>query len=200
MNAGRIYRSLSPLRAGSPPKHDATERCELCAKALAPSHRHLAEPRERKLVCTCEACALLFPAQASLRYKAVPRDVRRLDALVLSDAQWDALAIPIGMAFFLRSSVSERTVAFYPGPAGATESLLELEAWQEIVGQNPSLASMEPDVEALVINRLWTPHQQYIFPIDRCYHLVGLMRTKWRGFMGGTELWQELRTFFDDCR
>ena len=42
--------------------------------------------------------------------------------------------IPIGLAFFMRSSVSGGVVAFYPSPAGATESELSLEAWDELVG------------------------------------------------------------------
>ena len=41
--------------------------------------------------------------------------------------------------------------AFYPSPAGATESLLPLTAWEEIVRENPALREMQPDVEALLV-------------------------------------------------
>ena len=36
---------------------------------------------------------------------------------------------------------------------GPTESLLELDAWQALEAANPVLAQMEPDVEALLVNR-----------------------------------------------
>ena len=53
----------------------------------------------------------------------------------MTDAQWDSLMIPINMAFFFRSSPDARMVAMYPSPAGATESLLSLEAWNEIAAE-----------------------------------------------------------------
>ena len=61
----------------------------------------------------------------------------------MTDAQWDSLLIPINMAFFFASSASGRVIAMYPSPAGATESLLPLETWDEIVAENPALQSME---------------------------------------------------------
>ena len=36
------------------------------------------------------------------------------------------------MAFFFHSTPEGRVAAFYPSPAGATESLLPLESWNEI--------------------------------------------------------------------
>jgi hypothetical protein len=35
-------------------------------------------------------------------------------------------------------------------------------------------------------------------PIDDCYRLVALIRTRWRGLTGGREVWEELARFFDD--
>ena len=72
----------------------------------------------------------------------------------MTDAQWDSLMIPINMAFFFRSSPEARVVAMYPSPAGATESLLSLEAWNEIADANPELQHMDSDVEALLVNRI----------------------------------------------
>ena len=40
--------------------------------------------------------------------------------------------------------------------------------------------------------------RQWIVPIDVCYALVGLIRTHWRGFTGGADVWRELDTFFED--
>ena len=55
----------------------------------------------------------------------------------LGPGQWDELEIPVGLAFFFRNSILGRTVAFYPGPAGATESELPLDAWDAVVAAQP---------------------------------------------------------------
>jgi hypothetical protein len=57
---------------------------------------------------------------------------------------------------------------------------------------------MEHDVEALLINRARGLRGQWIVPVDDCYRLVAVIRTRWRGFSGGTEVWQEMERFFDD--
>jgi Family of unknown function (DUF5947) len=123
----------------------------------------------------------------------------------MTDAEWDALMIPINLAFFFQNSQDSRVTALYPSPAGATESLLPLAAWNNIVQSNPALHSLEPDVEALLVNRVGqargaTAAQYYIVPIDACYKLVGLIRIHWRGFSGGTEVWQEIGAFFSHLR
>jgi Family of unknown function (DUF5947) len=179
-------------------RREPTERCDFCGTALRADHQHLIQPVERKLVCSCDGCALLFPATGVTKFKRVPRRVRLLSDFELSPAQWDSLLIPIGLAFFLKNSVADRVFAFYPSPAGATESLLPLEAWNDIVASNPVLEDMEADVEALLINRLKTPAEYQIVPIDRCYALVGLMRTHWRGLSGGTEMWEQIRRFLEE--
>ena len=181
------------------------ERCELCSLEIASQHPHLIEPVARKLVCSCDACALLFSGRAGSRYKRIPRQVRLLANFQMSDAQWDSLMIPINMAFFFRSSPVARVVAMYPSPAGATESLLSLEAWNEIAHENPQLEKMEADVEALLVNRIghsrgFTQAEYYLLPIDQCYKLVGLIRSQWRGFSGGMEVWQQIGAFFSDLR
>jgi len=123
----------------------------------------------------------------------------------MTDAQWDSLMIPINMAFFFRSSPEARVVAMYPSPAGATESLLSLESWNETVAANPELEHMESDVEALLVNRIghsrgFTAAEYYLLPIDQCFKLVGIIRSQWRGFSGGTEVWQQIADFFADLR
>jgi hypothetical protein len=57
---------------------------------------------------------------------------------------------------------------------------------------------MENDVEALLVNRLRAPGAAYVVPIDRCFHLVGLIRTRWRGLSGGTEAWKAVGQFFEE--
>ena len=87
-------------------------------------------------------------------------------------------------------------LALYPSPAGPTESLLALDSWDEIVRDNPALREMEPDVEALLVNRVGGAGEYYIVPIDECYKLVGLIRAHWRGLSGGTEVWREIKGFY----
>jgi hypothetical protein len=100
------------------------------------------------------------------------------------------------MAFLFYSSAAGRVVAFYPGPMGATESLLELDSWNELVQRNPVLQQMEPDVEALLIDRTSDGEQYWVVPIDRCYELVGVMRAHWKGLAGGQEVWERIALFF----
>ena len=61
---------------------------------------------------------------------------------------------------------------------------------------NLILASMEPDVEALLVNRVGTKREYYLAPIDVCFELVGLIRVHWRGFSGGEIVWEEIDKFF----
>jgi len=178
------------------------ERCELCGAAVSATHEHLIEPLDKpRLLCTCQACAILFSAQTGQRYKRVPSRILSLPDFQLTDAQWDSLLVPINMAFFFSSSVTGRVTAVYPSPAGATESQLPLESWNQIVAENPELESMETDVEALLVNRLgarrgFPINQYFLVPIDQCFRLVGLVRTNWRGLSGGEELWQVLERYF----
>jgi hypothetical protein len=179
----------------------SVERCELCSAEVAAEHPHLIEPANRKLLCACGACAILFSAMGA-KYKRVPRRVSVLQDFRLSDGPWESLMIPINMAFFFHSTPDARVIALYPSPAGATESLLSLETWSDIESQNQVLKEMEPDVEALLVNRVghargFGAPEYYILPIDECYKLVGLIRANWRGLSGGTEVWQEIGHFYD---
>lgn len=180
------------------------ERCELCSVGLRPDHPHLIEVAKRKLLCTCDACAILFSGQG-VKFKRVPRRVRSLPGFSLSDAEWDSLMIPINMAFFFQNSIENRVVTLYPSPAGATESLLEMESWNDLVARNPILNEMESDVEGLLVNRLgysrgYSAPEYYLLPIDECYKLVGLIRLHWKGLSGGTEVWKELGEFFQSVK
>ncbi|HTB13337.1 MAG TPA: DUF5947 family protein [Bryobacteraceae bacterium] len=178
------------------------ERCEMCAAILAPEHQHLLDPLNRKIACACDACAILFHTQGDTKFKRIPRRIRFLPDFQLTDGQWNSLMMPINMAFFHRSTPHDgRVIAMYPSPAGATESLLTFDTWDEIAADNPVLGEMETDVEALLVNRIghsrgFTDPEYYIVPIDECYKLVGLIRTHWSGLAGGTEVWREIAEFF----
>jgi hypothetical protein len=178
------------------PQAPPAERCALCGLALHSGHSHLLEPATRGLVCSCEACAVLFTGRKEGRYRRIPRDIESLAGFRLSDERWEELHLPINLTFFVRSTEAERVLAFYPSPAGAVESLLPLDAWQALVDQNPVLRELEPDVEALLVNRVHGERAYYRAPIDECFKLVGLIRAHWRGLSGGTEVWQEVDQFF----
>jgi hypothetical protein len=196
--------AFGALRQFIRPRKRDVERCELCSAEVASDHPHLIEPGSRKLLCACHACAILFGGMGT-KYKRVPRRVLALTDFHLSDGQWESLMVPISMAFFFRSTPDARVIAFYPSPAGATESLLPLETWKDIEDANPILKEIEADVEALLVNRVghargFATPEYYVLPIDECYKLVGLIRAKWRGLSGGTEVWQEIAHFFDELK
>jgi hypothetical protein len=120
---------------------------------------------------------------------------------VLDERVWSSLQIPVRLAFFFRHGASDRWSAFYPGPAGATESTLGLEAWQELAAALPLVGVVEPDVEALLI--AGDGHGRfdcYLVPISACYELVGRVKRCWRGFDGGELAWREIDDFFAAVR
>ncbi|HEX5425836.1 MAG TPA: DUF5947 family protein [Candidatus Acidoferrales bacterium] len=178
----------------------AETRCELCGAGIAPEHSHLLEANSRKVVCSCQPCAILFSSRAGANYYRIPSTTRFLADFNLQEAEWDALAIPINMAFFCLRNDAKVPVAYYPSPAGATESLLPMDSWRDIVDRNPVLHKLEPEVECLLINRVTKPHEYYVTPIDECYGLVGLIRSKWRGFSGGPEMWKAIGVFFTSLK
>ena len=182
-----------------PPDQIAEEQCELCGAPIGARHQHLLDTSERRIMCACRACALLFDRKAASdgHYLLVPDRRLRIEDFELDDPRWEGFAIPVDMAFFFRNTQLDRVVAFYPGPAGATESQLELHSWEELEKANPIVAEMEPDVEALLVNRARGAREHWLVPIDDCYDLVGLMRKRWKGLSGGQEVWQEIGRFFD---
>ncbi|WP_427018094.1 DUF5947 family protein [Pseudarthrobacter sp. P1] len=187
--------------AGSRPAAAAGERCEMCAEPLAEKHQHVVDTESRALLCTCRPCYLLFTdSGATLRYRSVPERYVSFPGFELGAGQWDELEIPIGLAFFFFNTGMGRTVAFYPGPAGATESELPLGAWDAVLAANPAVSIAAPDTEALLI-RAPGPERLgadcHLVPIDACYELVGRLRKVWRGFDGGQDAREALSGFFD---
>jgi len=178
------------------------ERCELCSEPIPPEHRHLLNVSTREIMCACRACSILFDREAASegRYRLIPDRHLFLEDFEMSDARWVSLRVPVDMAFFFYSAPAEKVVAFYPSPMGPTESLLKLDAWQELERCNPVLKGMERDVEALLVNRARGAREHFLVPMDKCYGLVGLIRMRWRGFSGGQEVWEEIGRFFKELR
>lgn len=175
----------------------AQEVCELCATPVATQHPHLVQVAERRMLCACGPCAFLFDNPGAGGHRRVPDRYLTDPEFRLTDGQWDALQVPVGMAFFLHNSAQGTVVACYPSPAGATESELGLEAWSSGIGASRLAAELEPDVEALLVRK---GSECLLVPIDACYRLVGLVRLHWRGFDGGADAWREIDGFFDALR
>ncbi|MCL8013235.1 DUF5947 family protein [Streptomyces sp. AS02] len=176
------------------------ERCELCAVVVPEEHRHMVDTEKRALVCVCTACAVLMerPGAAAGRFRAVPARYLTDPGHRLDERAWEALRIPVGVAFFFRNAALDRLVALYPSPAGATESELEPDTWTEVLGGSRLAALLEPDVEALLLRRTDGRVECHLVPIDVCYELVGRMRLLWQGFDGGAEARAALDAFFAD--
>lgn len=173
------------------------ERCELCGLELLPEHQHMLDRKSRQIACSCDACAILFCGQQGAKFLRIPRRIVRLKNFSFTDIQWDSMMLPIDLAFFL-CQPGGMTSAMYPSPAGAMESLIELPPWHDLFGRNAELARVEPEVEALIVNRIGNSAMYFIVPIDACYRLIGLIRTKWRGLSGGGDVWQAIADFFAD--
>ena len=198
---------LAKIR-NAPARPRPGERCDMCGELIADAHDHVVNTEGRNLMCACRGCWLLFTSKGAGggKFRAVPDRYLSLGELSVGPGQWDELQIPVSVAFFFYNSRMGSVAAFYPSPAGATESLLPLDAWDRLVGDNEALATMEPDVEALLVRRP-DPHRgdaegggrqaAFIVPIDACYELVGELRRLWKGFDGGTEARAAMDAFFD---
>ena len=166
-----------------PPKY---EKCEMCGAPIETAHRHVVDFAQRRLLCTCRPCYLLFqhPGAAQGKLRSVPDRYLKLKKV-------DVPEIPVGVVFFVRDSASNRVKAFYPSPAGATESSISDEAWAEMIADVPELATIEPDLEALLVSK----KESWIVPVDACYELVGRIKKSWRGFDGGRDALREIDSF-----
>jgi Family of unknown function (DUF5947) len=171
--------------------------CDLCGTSMPEDHRHLLQLEERSIVCVCESCWALRSGDAEFR--PTGSRVVWLDDLVLPDELWARFRIPIGLAFFLRTG--DGVVAFYPSPAGATESELDLGVWDDLVRLNPVLDDLGPEGETLIVDRMSRDRLRCaIAPTDQAYRLVGLVKASWRGISGGPEVGKAVDGFFDDLR
>lgn len=183
----------------------AGERCEMCAERIADEHQHVVNVTDRQLMCVCRACYLLFTdSHAELRYRAVPDRYLSFPDFALDRMVWEALQIPVGVAFFFTNSTLGHTVAFYPGPAGATESELDMDMWDTMRGADRRVDLLADDVEALLVRVPDGPEdgelpqpESYLVPIDACYEFVGRIRMLWRGFDGGQQAREFIDAFFD---
>jgi hypothetical protein len=197
---------------GSVPRRRAPDpggRCELCGEVCGPEgtvarpgHGHVADLEARSIRCVCRPCWLLFTRRGAAggRYQSVPDRVVHVPEPQLTAAQWDGLQIPVRMAFLYRHGDAAEWVAFYPSPAGATQSLLALDSWADVVADNPAFGAAEPDVEAVLVQRAETGFEAFVVPITACYELVARVRMSWKGFDGGDAARAQIADFFAALR
>ena len=211
---GRRMSTTRPARRPAPhprePAHDAAAAAGRAVRAVrrADPGRARAISSTSSSAASCARAAgaeLLFtprrcgrgPLQGGAR--PVPR-VPRAPAVARPVGR---AADPRGRGVLLRNSTLDRVCAFYPSPAGATESLLPLDTWDELVGAHPELADARARRRGVPRARrpATTAGECFLVPIDACYELVGQLRRLWRGFDGGSEARDALDAFFSaTCR
>ncbi|HTU96384.1 MAG TPA: DUF5947 family protein [Solirubrobacteraceae bacterium] len=192
--AGATGVAADPPPATAP----AAEACDLCGVGIAADHRHLLHLGERRIVCACEACWAMRSGEGD--YRPTGNRTVWLSGLDVPADLWAGFQIPIGLAFFMESTVTGCIVAMYPSPGGATESELHFESWNRMRELNPVLETLEPDIEGLIANRLCDPPIYVIAPIDRCYELTGTVKAAWEGISGGSGVEVAVDGFFDTLR
>ncbi|WP_251091828.1 DUF5947 family protein [Streptomyces sp. Caat 7-52] len=183
----RVIRSA----AGRAERSEA-ETCELCAARVAAEHPHLYDTGAAEVRCVCRPCSVLFADDGAGegRYRLVPR--RRLRLPPVDTA---VLGVPVGLVFFVPRADGTVT-AQGPSPAGAMRWEVDAAAWQRLAASVPQLATMTPDVEALLVNTVRGLDAHWIVPVDDCYRMVALVRREWRGLSGGGEVWPAVEQFF----
>jgi Family of unknown function (DUF5947) len=194
--AGAVLQRLARRAAEAARASIAT--CDLCGEPVAPEHRHLLESEAGRpsVACACQACALLFsqPAASLGRYRLIPDRYLYLADLVLTDTEWNSLHVPVGICYITGGR------AFFPGPMGATDAAMDQLTWASLSSRYPILAAIQPDLEALLVNRARGATEYFVAPIDTCFSLVGIIRVHWRGLSGGEYVWEELSRFFHALR
>lgn len=189
-------RPASPARTVVRPRSNEADRCELCSQSIAPTHRHLLDVDGHTLLCVCRSCSILYDRKGAVggHFRLIPDRAFRIRGFRMDG--WAGLEIPVDIAFFVRIGESGGIAAFYPGSAGATESLLPLDQWRDLESLNVVLRAMRPDVEALLISRLGEAGHAWLVPVDRCHELVVMIRRNWKGLAGGSSGRQRLEEFF----
>lgn len=195
------------------------ERCDLCGVALEPHHDHLLDPARREITCACTPCAILFEprglAFGPARRVRVRHRVERLGGFRMTEAAWRELGIPIGLAYVCRegtrdagsgaagtsagagtSDAGTAAMAFYPSVAGVVATPIGQAAWDALAAENPVLAELAPDVEALLVNRMNGASEHYRVSIDECFRLAGVVRRSATHLAPGPEISPEIERFF----
>ena len=161
----------------------------MCSVPIPADHRHLLHVEERR-----DRLHLRDLPRALRRRGRVPADgqphrlARRARALgralgVVPDPDRPRVLLPLEHGRADGDGGSSRSTRARPARPSASSTSAP---WEQLVAANPVLEGLEPDAEALIVNRLGAARQHAIVPIDECYRLVGLVRVSWEGISGGT--------------
>lgn len=193
MTAGALQRVVR--RAGER-RGQAAEHCDLCSAPVPEAHRHLLDTEREDVLCACRPCSLLFVKEAASegRYRLVPERRVRLEPVPTR-----ALGVPVGLAYFVPRAEGG-VVAHYPSPAGPARWEVDPRDWRGVVEEHPRLATLEPDVEALLVHTARERQEHWIVPLDDCYRMVAVVRREWKGLSGGSRVWPEIDRFFAQLR
>ena len=180
------------------------ESCRFCNAAIDTPHVHVINIVTHTLINVCRSCYLLFSLEGAAqgKYKAVPQRRVYIPALAMTQAHWEGLQIPVGIAFFLRNTSRSCITGHYPGPEGTTVSLVRWETWDALEEANPILEKLVPDVETLMIYHppAHSCSEGGIVPIDVSNELMKCLKQQWRGLDGGGEAWRTIQRFVADIR
>ncbi len=122
----------------------AVARCELCGAAIPETHAHLVDTVGRHLLCACSGCAATAE-RTDARFRRLPARARRLEDFRLTDAEWEALQIPIGLAFMFHSTPQGRVIALYPvrlAPPNLCCRSMAGRSWSPATRRSPRLIRM----------------------------------------------------------
>jgi hypothetical protein len=194
----RNLRALARFTAGESATVAAAS-CELCSAPIGEPHRHVVERGQRGVLCACTGCGILFTRSiGDWRYRTVPDRVRKDRGFAITRDRLADLGVPVSLAICYQDSSRDHGVVCYPGPAGLAEAELDAEVWRAICDASPLAASLQDDVEALLIrgDRSSSALECYLVPISTAYELVALLRTSWHGFTGGDRGESEVVAFF----
>lgn len=191
MSTGALERIVHRARDR---RAQAREHCDLCNEPLTSWHRHVLDTDGGQMLCTCQACSLLFNRDVASNghYRLVPD--RRIRVPAASTKQ---LGVPVGLAYFVRGD-DDVVVAHYPSPLGSTEWEIERQAWRQLITDCPPAADLATQTEALLVNSAHGERQHWIVPIDDCFRLIAVVRREWRGLSGGSRVWPAIDQFFAD--
>ena len=158
------------------------ERCDLCRSGVPDDHRHLLQLEERRILCVCEPCRALRSrrrrAAAGRHAHAVAGGLRAARRRVGRVPDPDrARVLPA-----LERDRQRRRDVPVAGRRDRERAALR-RAGTRLVELNPVLRGLEPDAEGLIVDRRLGVAA--IAPIDRCYELVGLIKSRWEGISGG---------------
>ena len=161
----------SRLRSWPAPRtaeREAQEHCDLCSEPIPPEHRHLLDLETRELRCACRRAACCSTARAPAAGTTPgPRPAAAAGRLRARRRAWEELRIPVDMAFFFHRARGRARRRLLPGADGRDRVAARAARLGGDRGRQPRARGMEPDVEALLVNRARGARDSWLVPDRR---------------------------------